>query len=142
MKQDQGFTLIEMLMAIAIVGILAAIAIPAYQDSVTKSRRAEGMALAMDLAARQERFFLQHNTYTTSITGASGLDTDASSTNGYYNAAAAACTGGAIRNCYLISVTAAGAQARADEKCGRFTVDSRGVKASKNSAGSASTDCW
>ena len=86
MKQHTGFTLIEILITVAIVGILAAIAIPAYQDSVTKGRRAEAMALALDLASRQERFFLQNNTYTTSITGAAGLNADDKSEKGYYNA--------------------------------------------------------
>jgi type IV pilus assembly protein PilE len=124
------------------MGILAAIAIPAYQDSVTKARRSEGMALAIDLAARQERFYLQNNTYTTSITGSAGLNTGASSENGYYNASTAACAGGTIGECFLVTVTAAGAQANADAKCRSFSLDSSGVKASKNSAGNASTDCW
>lgn len=58
-----GFTLIELMIVVAIVGILAAIAYPSYQDSVRKSRRAEGRTALMEVLQQQERYMTQRNTY-------------------------------------------------------------------------------
>lgn len=58
-----GFTLIELMIVVAIVGLLAAIAYPSYQDSVRKSRRAEGRAAMMEVLQQQERYMTQYNTY-------------------------------------------------------------------------------
>lgn len=59
-----GFTLIEMLVVIAIIGVLAAIAIPSYQRSVMTGNRSAGQAALLDLANRQEQFYLNNRTYT------------------------------------------------------------------------------
>lgn len=65
MKHNQGFTLIELMMVIAIIGLLAAIAIPNYSEYLLRSKRSEGQALLADAAARQERFYAQNNSYVT-----------------------------------------------------------------------------
>lgn len=62
-KRTAGFTLIELMIVVAIVGILAAIAYPSYIDSVRKGRRAEGRAAIANLLQQQERFFTQNNRY-------------------------------------------------------------------------------
>ena len=74
-----GFTLIELMVAIAIIGILAAIAFPSYQDSVRKSKRAEGKAALLDLQNRLERYFIDRNSYATACIGsgcAAGITRD------------------------------------------------------------------
>ena len=55
MKINRGFTLVELMIVVAIVAILAAIGYPSYQNSVQKSRRADGRAALQEAAARQER---------------------------------------------------------------------------------------
>jgi len=66
MKPAQtGFTLIEVMIVVAIVGILAAIAYPSYDEYVKRGNRTEGQALLQDTSARQERYFSQNNAYVT-----------------------------------------------------------------------------
>ena len=60
----RGFTLIEVMIAVAIVGILVAVAFPAYNQSVRKSRRSDAKAALLDLAQREERYFSTTNQYT------------------------------------------------------------------------------
>ncbi len=62
-KQTKGFTLIELMIAVAIVGILAAIAVPSYQESMRKSRRADAQGALMNFANGMERHFTEANTY-------------------------------------------------------------------------------
>lgn len=60
------------MIVVAIIGILAAIAYPAYTDSVAKGKRAEARAAVMDLLQQQERYFTQTNTYETFSLGTTG----------------------------------------------------------------------
>lgn len=62
-KRIAGFTLVELMIVVAIVGILAGIAYPSYIDSVRKGKRAEGRAAVTSLLQQQERYFTQNNTY-------------------------------------------------------------------------------
>ncbi|WP_286816547.1 type IV pilin protein [Marinobacter sp. UBA3607] len=76
-RANQGFTLIEVMIVVAIVGILAAVAYPSYQEHVKASRRAEAQSALMGLAAAMERHFTANNTYKGA--GPSGGDTGAPS---------------------------------------------------------------
>ena len=60
---NKGFTLIELMIVVAIIGILAAIALPAYQDSVRKGKRADGKASLTALANTLERCYTQYGSY-------------------------------------------------------------------------------
>lgn len=64
MKKLRGFTLIELMIVVAVIGILASIAIPNYSDYVRKSRRADAQAALMELAQQLERHYTANNAYT------------------------------------------------------------------------------
>lgn len=141
--RGRGFTLIEVMMVLVIVGIIAALTLPAYQDSVIKARRADGRAALVDLATRQEKFFAQNSSYTTSVSDVgSGLGLGrTTSTEGYYDLTVTACSGGAIARCYLLIATATDAQAD-DTTCTTFTLDNVGRKVAQTSASADSPNCW
>lgn len=77
----RGFSLIEVVIVIAILGILVAIAYPSYLTYVTKTRRSEGKTALLDLQQRMERFFLDRNSYTTATIGSGNATTDVLPTN-------------------------------------------------------------
>ena len=64
-KRSPGFTLIEVMIVLAIVAILAAVAIPAYQNSVIKANRSAAQAYLMDVAQKQQLFFNNARSYAT-----------------------------------------------------------------------------
>ncbi len=142
MNTARGFTLIEILIVLVIMGILAAIAVPSYQASTTKSRRTDAKSALMDLSARSEKFFAQNNSYTTEVSAASGLGLGrTTSLDGYYDLTVAQCAGGAITRCYLLTATATGAQA-SDTVCTSLSLDNVGRKTAKDSASASADYCW
>jgi type IV pilus assembly protein PilE len=101
-KKTAGFTLIELMIAVAIVGILAAIAYPSYVDSVRKGRRNDGMSTLLDAAQKLEVFRARNGNYTTTP-GLANINT--TSLEGYYDTltiAAGDCAD--ITNCYSITI--------------------------------------
>lgn len=68
MKRPQsGFTLIELMIVVLVVAILASIALPAYQSQVRKGHRAAAQTEMMDIALRQQQFFLANRSYATTL---------------------------------------------------------------------------
>ncbi|MEM6583262.1 MAG: type IV pilin protein [Pseudomonadota bacterium] len=141
-RTSEGFTLIELVIVIVVVSILMAIALPAYQNSLTKGRRADAKEGLMDAANRQERFMLDRGTYTQSMADLGlGPNDPASSTEGYYTieveAPDANCP---IANCYELKATpVAGGIQSEDTFCTSFSIKSTGAKTAE---GSAATECW
>lgn len=140
MHRRLGFTLIEMLIVIAIIAILATIAYPSYRDQVSKTRRSDAKSALTRAAQLQERFFTQNGSYKNTIADLGGN----TSPEGYYSVSVqiqgtAGCTVGGKFYCFLLTAQPAGAQAGDD--CGSFTLDHTGAK--NVSGGSlSSAQCW
>jgi type IV pilus assembly protein PilE len=73
---NKGFSLIELMIVLAIIGVLGAISYPSYDSYMKKSRRSDGKIALQRMADRQERFYLQNNTYTTNTANVGGTGTD------------------------------------------------------------------
>jgi type IV pilus assembly protein PilE len=118
-----GFTLVELLVTVAIVSVLATLAVPIYTMQVNKVRRAEAQALLLEVASREEQFYLDNKTYTTDMTDLGYTSDPVSSDNGFYRIDVAAGATGSIESSFLATATRAGAQL-SDTACGDFTLDS------------------
>ncbi|MFZ1831504.1 MAG: type IV pilin protein, partial [Pseudomonadales bacterium] len=129
MKRERGFTLGELMIVVVIVGILATIAYPTYQDQIRKSRRIDAKNALMNVANRQEQFILDRSTYTLNMADL-GFGADPMvSTEGYYTVDAAVGACGAITRCFTLTATpVAGKSQAGDSKCTAFSLASTGAR--------------
>ncbi|MBX2858514.1 MAG: type IV pilin protein [Cellvibrionaceae bacterium] len=108
---QRGFSLIELIIAVAIVAILAGIALPSFQSSAEKGRRSDGQAALLDAASKMESYFYTNKTYTTDMTALGFTADPANSSEGYYALEVAAATSSCpISSCFKLQATAQGAQ--------------------------------
>ncbi|MCJ8215016.1 type IV pilin protein [Aeromonas veronii] len=128
----RGFSLIELMIVIAIVAILGTIAYPAYQQYVLTSHRVEAKSMLLHAANRQETYFMDFNQYASS---AAALGISSASENGLYQLSIAV-----SGNTYTLSASAGAATAQAnDTDCTVFSINQLGVK---SASGAASNSCW
>jgi type IV pilus assembly protein PilE len=127
MNRHKGFSLIELMVTVAIIAILASIAYPAYQDQVRKTRRADGKAKLMEVMQAQERNYTLNHTYVADLTAlgyAVNGDGKAASEEGFYIISASACGASPLTSCIQLTAEAIAPQT-AD---GNLTLDSVGNK--------------
>lgn len=131
-SKSLGFSLIELMVVVVIIGILASVAVPSYNAYVENGRRAEGKAFALDIASRQERHFTQFSRYANNLTanGNAGLGMDSgSSENGNYTGVAVTSAANG-HTAYEIQVTPV-----INDTCGMLTLTHTGAR-------TPGGDCW
>lgn len=133
-----GFTLIELVITIAVVAILATIAFASYQDQVVKSRRAAAAACLQERAQYMERYYSTHLSY--NVTGNAATiaqcDTDVSP---HYQVSTVASA--LTAKTYRLQAVPRGAQESRDTLCGTLTINEQGVRGESGTASSAD-QCW
>jgi type IV pilus assembly protein PilE len=135
-----GFTLMEVMIVVVIVGILMAIALPAYQGSLQKGRRSDAMSALLDASNRQQQFMLDQGRYTTDMQELGYAASPRISEEGHYSISAAACSGGVIANCFELTATpVSGSPQSSDTRCTTFVLDSFGTR---SATGTTATECW
>jgi type IV pilus assembly protein PilE len=114
-RRHQGFTLIELMIVVVIVGILAAIAYPSYSAYVERARRADGKSALLDAAQRLERCHTQTNTYV-------GCAFPAVSPDGHYAIAAT------VQDPMEFALTATPQGVQLGSLCGTYVLTSNGAR--------------
>lgn len=131
-RRPAGFTLIELMVVLAVAAILAAIALPAYQQSVRKGRRTDAIDATAAIQQAQERWRANNVTYTADISDDLNLAT--TSKGGYYSLSISGATGSG----YTLSATAVTGKGQdGDTGCSTLT-----VTVTNGSAVQGPTDCW
>lgn len=136
-KKEWGITLLELMIVVAIIGILAGVALPAYQDYTKRGNRSEGRAYLLNAAALLERYYSDNNVYATaantmptSVATAAGATSETGKYTGSMTVASPYQT-------YTLTAT----QNFNDTDCGNLTLTQAGVKGRTGSAMSVE-DCW
>jgi type IV pilus assembly protein PilE len=137
MYNKKGFTLTELLITVAILGILSMIALPAYQSQGQKTRRADAKIALTNAAQALERCNIQYDAYNSGSCSQPLASDGATVTTdeGFYTIAAAVTT----TTFSLTATPVAGGGQADDSRCTSFTINQAGTK---TATGSSSSDCW
>lgn len=134
-RHSRGFSLIELMVVVVILGALAAIALPSYQNSVVNSRRGTAAACLTELSQFMERYYTTNLSYANAVLPQTACRNDLAQ---FYTFAFVAAPDATT---YSIRATAIGAQAARDNRCGNLTVNQIGTR-TLSVAGATPAQCW
>ncbi|MDQ0589714.1 type IV pilin protein [Variovorax paradoxus] len=133
----RGFTLIELMVTVAIVAILAAIAYPSYTSYIVRSNRSAAQGYMLELSNLQQRYLLDARTYAATLTALNSSVPSHVSSN--YTVTTPLKTGTTLPG-FTVTATPIGSQLARDTVCGTLTIDEAGTKTASGSNGVAG--CW
>ena len=139
-----GFTLIEVMIVVAIVAILAAIAYPSYLESVRKSKRAEARAQLMEAAQYMQRFYSQNDSFKRAIGATADMTLPPTLASvprqGPQTYTISFVTDSLTASSFNLQAVPTGPMA--NDRCGTLKLDSTGLRGVENTSGLTVSDCW
>lgn len=130
-SKQKGFNLIELVIVVAIIGILVSLAYPTYQDYLIRAGRSDGQAALLNMASYMESYYTEQNSYT-GATSPTVLGISSTSNRGYYTLSVSALTA----TSYTLTATpVAGTIQANDSTCGALTLTNANVRG-------PSASCW
>jgi len=134
-----GFTLIEVMIVVAIIALLASIALPSYQESIRKSRRADAKSALLAASQAMEKYYTERQTYLNATLGANTTDVyRTTSPDNYYTLSFTATPSASA---YSIQAAPRTGTSQTADKCGTFTISQTGAKGVTGGSLTAA-DCW
>lgn len=145
---ERGFTLIELMIVVAIVAILTMIAYPSYSEYLAKGRRADAQTVLMQGAQYLERIYTERGSYKKASSGSAATaladtgfpsaltSSPVGNTNSYYTISISNWTDSA----FTLTATRTGSQS--NDRCGDLTLTNSGVKDITNASGTTASECW
>ena len=138
MKKKRGFTLIELVITVAIVAILAAIAYPSYTQYIVRSNRSSAVSFVMNLVSRQEQYNINARQYTNQLSLLDAATIPAEVSNNYNVTVAADNT--VAPPVYSVTATPTGTQLARDTQCRTLQIDQSGLRSISGT--STVSKCW
>ena len=137
-RLQRGFTLMELMVVVAIVGILVGIAVPTYQDSVRKSRRGQAKADLAEAAQAMERYYTMQNTYVGANLAAIGAPTQSpkGSDTVHY---AISLNGAPTASAFSLQAVPSTSTGQSKDKCGTLGITNTGAKTPNDAS---HKECW
>ena len=134
-SRARGFTLIELMIAVAVVALLAAVAYPSYKSHLAKGRRADAKQALLELAQTLERFYTERGTYAGAALGSSGVY-PAVSIGGYYTMAINS------QNADGFTISATPRSSQTGDACAVYQYNQAGEKTVSSAATLTAAQCW
>lgn len=146
-RDSSGFTLIEMMIVVVVIGLLAAVAFPSFMDSIRKGRRSEAFSALSAVQQAQERWRGNNANYTTTL---ASLNVNTPTSSGYYDITVTAPSSGTLANGYIaLAVGKAGTSQENDAQCRKVGVQVVGGTITYGGCGgcadltfAATNPCW
>ena len=146
---QRGFTLVEIMVVLAIVMTIAAIAMPSYTENINRSKRAEAKAQLLEAAQYMQRFYSQNDSYAQNRAGKAVAIPDAlarvprSAASGSQNYTIGFATPAPTVATFTLQAAPRAGGSMASDKCGTFTLTQAGQRGlAGNAAGTTADSCW